>query len=290
MTETRHKSCARVKWLIVTGSVCLTLLVGLATTGDTQRVFTSQRWGWSRMPPRFPQGVPDRRFTFARVMYKSVTREPRGQGWYTDYPSADRNFMIRLSELTTTRISQDRSETPGHVVVRLMDDELFDYPFIFMSDVGTAGFSTDEVVRLRAYLLKGGFLWVDDFWGPYAWERWVGEIGRVLSPSEYPIVDIPVTHPIFSGLHEVDRIPQIPSIRFWRMMGGRSTSERGAASEEPHFRGIVDAENRLLVVMSHNTDIADGWEREGEDYEFFYRFSVDAYAFGINVALHAMTH
>ena len=85
-----------------------------------------------------------------------------------------------------------------------------------MSDVGTAGFSADEAARLRAYLLKGGFLWVDDFWGPRAWNRWVAEIGRVLPPSIYPIVDAGPTHPICNGLHDVAQIPQISSIRFWR--------------------------------------------------------------------------
>ena len=275
--------------LVAHGLLCVVLVGGSVGAVYAQRVFTSQRWGWYRMPPRFPEGTADRRFTFARVMYQSVTREPRGQGWYTDYPSADVNFMTRLSELTTTRISEDRAREPGHVVVTLTDDRLFNYPFIFMSDVGTAGFDDDEVVRLRAYLLKGGFLWVDDFWGPRAWERWVDQIGRALPPSTYPIFDIPLSHSIFRGLNEVERIPQIPSIQFWLMTGG-ATSERGMMSEEAHFRGIADQHGRLLVVMSHNTDIADGWEREGEDYEFFYRFSISAYAFGINVALHAMTH
>ena len=189
------------------------------------------------MPPRFPQGTPDRKFAFARVMYQSVTREPRGQGWYTDYPTADVNFMIRLSELTTTRISEDRAAGPGHVVVTLTDAALFNYPFIFMSDVGTVGFSDLEVERLGAYLVKGGFLWVDDFWGPQAWDRWVGEISRVLPPAEYPIFDIPLSHPIFRGLNEVERIPQIPSIQFWRMTGGHTTSERGVMSEEGAFPG-----------------------------------------------------
>ncbi len=159
-----------------------------------------------------------------------------------------------------------------------------------MSDVGTAAFGADEAKRLRAYLLRGGFLWVDDFWGPRAWEQWAGEIANVLPPSEFPIVDVPLDHPIFRGLYEIKRIPQIPSIQFWRRNGGATTSERGSRSAEPHFRGIADTHGRLMVLMSHNTDIADGWEREGEDNEYFHRFSLDAYAIGINVLLYAMTH
>ena len=146
------------------------------------------------------------------------------------------------------------------------------------------------MVRLREYLEKGGFLWVDDFWGPWAWEQWLGEISRVLPPAAYPIFDIPDDHPIRRIQYEVEEIPQIPSIQHWRRSGGYTTSERGRRSEEVHFRGIADDGGRLLVLMSHNTDIADGWEREGEDYEFFYRFSVRAYAVGINTVIHAMTN
>jgi hypothetical protein len=86
-----------------------------------------------------------------------------------------------------------------------------DYPFIFMSDVGTAGFSEEEVVRLRQYLLRGGFLHVDDFWGNAAWDHWAREIGRVLPPQQYPIQDIPLDHPVFSVLYRVSEVPQIPS-------------------------------------------------------------------------------
>ena len=85
-------------------------------------------------------------------------------------------------------------------------------------------------------------------------------------------------------------MPQVPSIQHWRRSGGSSTSERGYNSADVHFRAIADSHGRLLVLMSHNTDIADGWEREGEDYEFFYRFSIDAYALGINIVVHTMAH
>ncbi len=248
------------------------------------------RGGYYRMPPKFPAAAPPHRgFTFSRVLYDSDRREPGGQGWHTDYPSADQNLMIRLSEMTTTPVGFDKYNEPDHVVVRLTDDELFNYPFIFMSDVGTIYLSALEVDRLRNYLVKGGFLWVDDFWGPYAWEQWIGEIGKVLPPGSYPIFDIPDDHPIHSVQYDVDDIPQIPSIQHWRRSGG-VTSERGVSSDEVHFRGIADANGRLMVLMSHNTDIADGWEREGEDYEFFYRFSVKAYAVGINTVVHAMTN
>jgi hypothetical protein len=90
-------------------------------------------------------------------------------------------------------------------------------------------------------------------------------------------------------LYPIESIPQIPSIQWWRRSGRYTTSERGAESATPHLRGISDSEGRLLVLMSHNTDIADGWERENEDFEFFKSFSFPAYAVGINVGLYSMT-
>ena len=267
-------------------------LTALIVLASATAVLAQRGWGRYRMPPKFPVEHPTHRdFTFSRVLYQSSRWEPGGgQGWHTDYPAADRNLMIRVSELTTTTVGFDQRQEPDHIVVRLVDDEFFNYPFLFMSDVGTVGLSEIEAARLRDYLRKGGFLWVDDFWGPRAWDQWVGQIRKALPAGEYPIFDIPRDHPIHRGMFEVKEIPQIPSIQHWRRSGGATTSERGYNSADVHFRGIADENGRLLVLMSHNTDIADGWEREGEDYEFFYRFSFDAYALGINVVVHAMAH
>lgn len=273
-------------------SAPLWLLLGLSAPmpARAQDLDDFQRWGWRRYPLRVANpDRRDRRFTFSRVFYQSVVREWRGQGWRTDYPDADINFMRRFSELTKGAVATDSAGEPDHVIVTLSDDRVFDYPFIFMSDVGTLGLSDDEVQRLRAYLLKGGFLYVDDFWGDRAWAQWVREISKVLPPSEYPIFDIPPDHPMLHTLYDVKAVPQIPSIQFWRGSGG-GTSERGVESAVPHLRGIADRNGRLMVVITHNTDIADGWEREGEEYEFFYRFSPEAYALAVNIVLYAMTH
>ena len=267
--------------------LCILLVILLGGVASV----AAQRWGWRRTPPRFPNAEPTHRlFTFTRGLYQSTHRERGGQGWFTDYPDADINFTIRLSELTHAPVGVDPRDEPDHVVVRLTDSELFNYPFLFMSDVGTAWLSPEEVEGLGLYLRKGGFLWVDDFWGPYAWEQWAAEIGKVLPPGQYPIVEIPMSDPIYHGMFDIAEVPQVPSIQHFRRVGGMTTSERGSQSEDVHVRGIYDEGGRLMVLMTHNTDIADGWEREGEDYEFFYRFSVTSYAIGINFVLHAMTH
>jgi len=250
-----------------------------------------RRRGRRRTPPRYPDpNAPiDSSFIFARVEYTSVRYEDLGTGWTTDYPNGDRNFMRRFEEFTTSPISWDGGY-PNHVVVTLYDEELFKYPFIFMSDVGTIGLDSFEVERLRDYLLRGGFLWVDDFWGWRAWDQWQSEIGRVLPPDQYPILDILVDHPLRQILYPVDEIPQIPSIQWYRQSGGYTTSERGRESATPHLRSISDENGRIMVLMSHNTDIADGWERENEDFDFFTRFSYPSYAVGINVILYARSH
>ncbi len=236
-----------------------------------------------------PAVFPDARFVVCRLYYTQIRREPSGGGWRTDYPYGEINLTTRLAEMTRTPVSRSvAGGQPNHYVVRATDDALFQCPFLIASDVGTVGLTPVEAERLRLYLLKGGFLWVDDFWGTTAWLHWQDQIKRVL--PDYEIEDVPLDDPIFSAQFIVSQLPQITNIGFWRQYAGRETSERGSLSEEVHFRGIRDRHRRLMVVMTHNTDIADSWEREGEDAAFFYQFSPYGYAVGINVLLHAMTH
>ncbi len=249
--------------------------------------------GWRPDPlreglPTASNGVVHRGFTFCRLLYQSVRREPMGHGWNTDYPGSDFNFVIRFDELTAVHPSRWKDGEPGYAVVRPQQKELYECPFLFASDAGTVGFSASDVESLRDYLKKGGLIWVDDFWGPDAWRQWSSEINRVL--PEYQIVDVEADHMIMHALYEVPEIPQIPSIQFWRRSGRTYTSEQGNRSSTPHLRAIFDEGGRPLVIMTHNTDIADGWEREGEDDDFFYAFSPEAYALGINIILYAMSH
>jgi hypothetical protein len=252
----------------------------------------SDMWnGWRGERPRFATAaIADGQFHFCRLMYPSAFREAGGQGWRTDYPGADINFSIRFSELTKTAVSRDGEGDPEYFVVRTSDDDnLFRCPFVHIEDSGTVRFSDADVRQLRNYLLKGGFMWSDDFWGNRAWANWESEIGRVLPPGKYPIVDVPVTHSMFQTVYNVKRILQVPAISQWRRSGG-GTSERGLESAHVNTRGIFDESGRPMVLMTHNTDISDTWEREGEDVEYFYRFSPEGYAIAINVMIHAMTH
>lgn len=252
---------------------------------------SAQRWGrgWSRRAPMANPGeAAEFGFTFCRIAYRSVRNEALGQGWRTDYPNSDANFALRFSQLTTSAVSRSEDGEPFYAVVTLDDDQIFQCPFVFMSDVGTVGFDADEIERLRTYLLKGGFLYVDDFWGDRAWQHWEQTMREVL--PDHVIQDVPSDHLLLNGLYQVRNVPQVPSIQYWYRTGRQATSERGFESAEVHFRAIFDEEGRAMVVMTHNTDIADGWEREGEDESFFFRFSPESYALGINIVLYALTH
>src|SRR5688500_6592304 len=133
-----------------------------------------------------PEEWPDRNVSGCHMLYTSVRREANGAGWSTDYPWGQRNLLMRLSELTKARVSWLQQGVPHVWLVRLTDDALFACPYLMASDVGTIGLSDDEAVRLRLYLEKGGFLWVDDFWGTAAWEHWSREMAKALPPDEYP--------------------------------------------------------------------------------------------------------
>jgi hypothetical protein len=235
-----------------------------------------------------PLEFPDRHVAGCHLLYTSVRRESNGNGWRTDYPWGQRNLLTRLSEMTKTRIST-QDGVPHVYLVRLTDPALFQCSFVMASDVGTIGLSDEEAAALGLYLRKGGFMWVDDFWGPAAWDHWTRELAKAMPPDEFTIEEVPLTDPIFRSQIEVKRVPQVSGIGFWRATGGM-TSERGAETAIASLRAMRDRHGRIIAVMTHNTDVTNSWERETEDPRYFYQFSVEGYALGINVLLYAMTH
>jgi Domain of unknown function (DUF4159) len=264
------------------------LIVAVAVTGCAA-VVSAQIWhggyGFNRDPPRFPNSDTFQGgFNFCRLLFTSNRREKAG--WRTDYPGADINFSVRLSELTKATVTMDGEGEPDYAVVRITDDALFKCPIVIMEDGGTADFSDEEVAQLRKYLLKGGFIFATDYHGSLAREQLNDEMRRVL--PEYPIVDVPMDHPIWHMMFNLDKIPQMASIQAWRRCGG-CNHERWADGP-PDVHAIEDTHGRIMVLMLHNSDIPDGWEREAEDPAYFERFSPDAYAVGMDVVLYAMTH
>jgi hypothetical protein len=265
-------------------AVAIAVLAALLVAGDA--VARQRRFG-GRFPIPTEQSF-DGGFNFCRAAFRTA-RFGRGGGWGVDYPDADVNFSIRLSELTRTRVSFDAERTPRHFVLQLTDDALFRCPFVMMTEPGGLVLEGAEVTRLREYLLKGGFLWADDFWGNAAWASFEQQMRQVLPAGEFPVRTLDADHPMFRMQFPVSAVKQIPSINFWAGSGG-GTSEWGNDSAQAEARAFMDKDGRVLVLATHNTDYGDSWEREAEDPDYFYTFSVHGYAFGINVLLYALSH
>ena len=228
-------------------------------------------------------------FLFCRVLFRNAP-DGDGDGWGVDYPRADINLTFRLSELTKITVTREAEEGYNHVVLRLTDPLLYRCPFVMMTEPGGAFFDQAEAAQLQDYLVKGGFLWVDDCWGDYAFDHWAGQLAKALPPEQYSIIDLPLSHPMFRALYDIQRIPQIPSINFWGRYGG-PTSERGALSAVPHVRAVLNPDDgHIMVLMTHNTDFGDAFEREGDDHDYFLKFAPEGYAFAVNALIYSMTH
>jgi hypothetical protein len=278
-------STARVRFVRRFGAIVAAALL-IAATGTV--VFGQYRNRASRSALRYAeQDSFDGKFQFCRIQFRRASNGDGG-GWDVDFPRADQNLSVRLSELTKAPVSFNERQEPNHLLLTLDQPELFRCGFIMMTEVGSIYLDDGEAENLRNYLLKGGFLWADDFWGEYAWSIWERELRKALPASEYPIVDLPMTHRLFDAYYVIREVPQIPNINFWFASGG-GTSER-YDSQTPHVRAIQKAGGQIMVLMTHNTDLGDAFEREGDDRRYFNQFAAVGYAFGVNVFVYAMTH
>ena len=220
-----------------TSAALVVLVFSLAATAAAQFRFGVRL---TKNPPY------DGAFQYYRGMYRT---HPAGDGggWTTDYPQADENLPFRLSELTKTSVSRDATGRFNHAIVALADDAIYRCPIVIMQEVGALYLDVEDATHLRDYVLKGGFVWVDDFWGEYAWRIWESQIRKVVPAGSYPIRDLPLDHPMFHMVFRVREVPQIPSINFWRGSGG-GTSEQ-YDSQVPHARAIFDERGRIMVLV-----------------------------------------
>ncbi len=273
------------------------LMVGWAGLVTAQ----SPRWRDGSRVGRLPadrNGVPDwevderfagELFTFVRIQYDSYGGRRRyGGGCWTDWPDSDLNFSLRLQQLTTLRVN------PDPITLRLDDELLFDYPFVYLIEPGALVFNDAEVEALRRYCLAGGFMMIDDFWGDSEYENLREQLARVF--PEYPPADVPISHEIFHCVYDLKEKPQVPAINsVHRLPDGtfasREWARDGSDTSTPNYRAITDGKGRMMIFICHNTDLGDGWEREGEQQWYFDEFSVKkAYPMGINIVTYAMTH
>lgn len=222
---------------------------------------------------------PPTEFSFSRLMYQETRYGFGGYGgtsWSVDYPAAEYHFREGVSRLTRVEVSND------DVILQLTDDRIFDYPWMYAVEVGHWELSDIEAARLREYLLRGGFLMVDDFHGPDEWVVFTESLKRVF--PDRPIVDITDEDEVLHVLYDVDQRIQIYGIRPL-MMG--VTHEYGGV--DPHWRGIYDDDGRLMVAINHNMDLGDAWEH-ADDPQYPQPMTALAYRFAVNYVIYAMTH
>jgi Domain of unknown function (DUF4159) len=208
-----------------------------------------------------------------------------GGGWLTDFPDSDLNFSFRLQQLTSLKVN------PDPITMRLTDERLCDYPFVYIIEPGGLSFSPEEGAALRRYLLNGGFLMVDDFWGDFQLNNFLEQLKlHVFPEDQYDPKELPLDHDIFRCVYRLKEKPQVPSIHTWQW-SGLTWEDHGPGSETVHYLGINDDKGRLVAIICHNTDLGDGWEREGESEEYFHQFAENkSYPMGINIVTYAMTH
>jgi hypothetical protein len=207
--------------------------------------------------------------------------------WETDFPEGDDNLARRLEQLTRVHVS------PAAFSRLLTAPDLGDFPLLYMSDVGYMVLNESERMALRHYLLNGGFVWVDDFWGDAEWHQFAQTMRAVLPEREWQLLDD--DHPLLHAVFDLDELPQIPAISFASPVSG--TAEPAGAHklpagslEEAQMRAWLDDDGRVMVLATHNTDVGDGWEREAYGQWYFETFSTKSYMVGTNVVIYAMTH
>lgn len=248
-------------------AACLTSGVALAQFGSFRQNTPSD------LPP-----FPEAEFHFARLAYNSGGRCAGSRGycnpmWSIDYPHAEAHFLPALERFTRIEAADDS------VHIQLMDEELYDYPWLFIQQLAQGGWNPSELEaeRLREYLKRGGLLVVDDIHGEGEWGWFTDVIGRVL--PGLPIVDIEEDNGLLNIIFDVDDRTQIPGQRH---LGGRMDGP-------PHWRAIYDTDGTMLVAINHNIDMGDAWEHADDSF-YPVEMTALAYRFGVNYVIYAMTH
>ena len=251
---------------------------------------------WSRTPG-FERDV----FTFARLVFQNETPGPRSRsrgfgpwlGWWVDYPDADLNLSWRLQQMTSMRTDPDGR------VLGILDDDLFDYPLLYLEHAGYMLLTDPEIVRLRGYLNNGGVLFVNDFWNRREWEGFAAQMAKVLPGRSW--TNLGTDHPLFRCVYDLRRPMhqlRVPTMQFWDEdfdprdpAANPHRVDRGEGSEDMSIRMLADDAGRIQVLAIHNSDVSDGWERETESDAYFSRFSEKtAYPLAINILVYLMLH
>ena len=256
-----RRMLGRRRWLL---AIALLLLTGSAALLDAQR-FGRRR---DRAPQVFTKLPYDGRFTFARIRFTLTPEAGYDVKWAHDYPRAERHFMQLLRELTTLRPYMD-----GGTVLDLGDPDLFKYPVAYFSEPGYWEMDEQEVVALRSYVQKGGFLIFDDFSGG-DWYNFERQMRRVLPDAQ--TVRLDASNPIF------DSFFRIPNLDYRHPYYGMPSEFYGVYEDN-------DPTKRLVAIINYNNDVGEYWEFSDEAM-FPIDMSNTAYKLGVNYVIYAMTH
>lgn len=268
---------------IITGLAVLAVVAGVAIAQRTAR--EEQQWTeetpqWTN-EPEFAKDV----FTWVRLKYSVNGEYGKGRSgserWRIDFPDCDLNLSYRLQQMTSLKVDPDAR------AMAITEKDLAHHPFVYIVEPGRLTFEDEELPVLRKYLLNGGFLLADDFWGDREWSNFEEQLAK-LFPDRRPI-ELPLDHPVFNGVFTLKEKPQIPGIELWE--NGYSYDRRRPGSKDAHYWAILDDKGRVMVLACQNTDLGDAWEKEGANPEYFHLYSEKfAYPLGINIIFYAMTH
>ena len=270
-------------WSAAAGALLLIAAAGLAQRGR----FREPEDEGPEIPVRAAE------FHFIRLEYTDLPQYHRGFGyasrdgvgsgwWIVDWPAADNHFTSGIERLT-------RIDTGDPRHLRLTDDRLFDYPWIYATQTGWWGLSDAEILRLREYLLRGGYLVVDDFWGPEQWEVFRRTMERVL--PGHPITDLAPSDSVMHVLYDIEEKDRtiIPGSRHLRRGPGGGVQVVLPAGAVPAWRAMYDDRERMVVAVNFNTDVGDAWEFADVPY-YPEAMTALAYRYGINYIIYSMTH
>ncbi|GAB1260056.1 DUF4159 domain-containing protein [Aurantivibrio plasticivorans] len=230
----------------------------------------------------FPVDEPEQwregEFSFVRLQYDTRYASRRSMGmWSTDFPAADINFLKGVTRLTNVKVNQEP------IVLRLDDQQIFSHPFIYAVEMGRNGgvfFSPEEINNLREYLLRGGFMLIDDFWGTYQWDAFYQMFSLVFPDRE--IIKLDSSHEIFHGFYDVEGAQMIPALSNY---DNRPEGDVEYASNH----AILDDNGRVMVLINWNSDMGDGWEHTYHR-EYPVKYANLSYQLGINYLIYALTH
>lgn len=216
-------------------------------------------------------------FTFVRLKYRSSWGH-RGR-WDNDWPASDRNFILQLREQTNISVNSKEK------IIDIGSAELFQYPFAYMVDVSRLKFTDAEARNLRKYLLRGGFIVVDDFHGKQAWKRFNKQLKKIFPDRE--LEDIPISHPIFHSFYQINELMQMPGASAARK--GRTYEKGNSGGRHVRCLGIYDDNRRLIMMINFNTDWGDAWEHAADSF-YPHELSDMAFKMGINAVIYSLTH